>query len=107
MRDIRSFFPATLILLHATLITAPALAEDSPQLGFVTKLGIDLDVRSGGRIARDETPPGTVILPEAASPPGGGGSTVPQIQLRGGNAQANDPALDFIQSFPGFRPFRR
>jgi hypothetical protein len=35
----------------------------------------------------------------------GGGSTVPQIQLRGGNVQANDPGQDYIQIFAGFRPF--
>jgi hypothetical protein len=36
-----------------------------------------------------------------------GGATVPQIQLRGGNVQVNDPAQTFIQIFPGFRPFVR
>jgi hypothetical protein len=66
-------------------------------------------VRSGGRIRQDELGVGSVILPDTASPVRGG-STVPQIQLRGGNVQVNDPSVpfgDYIQIFAGFRPFVR
>jgi hypothetical protein len=93
----------TLATLPAVL-AAPAVAQNGPPLGFVNKLGIDVDVRSGGRILQDETPSGTVILPDSPTTVGGG-STVPQIQLRGGNVQVNDPAQDYIQIFTGFRPF--
>jgi len=34
-----------------------------------------------------------------------GDPSVPQVQLRGGNLQVNNPALDNIQTFAGFRPF--
>ena len=96
--------PVALSMILATL--APlAAAQTTPPLGFVTKLGIDVDVRSGGRILRDESPLGKVTLPDAASPIGGG-STVPQIQLRGGNVQVNvNPNFDYVQIFEGFRPF--
>jgi hypothetical protein len=99
----RAVLFATLAALLAVL-AAPAVAQNAPPLGFVNKLGIEVDVRSGGRILQDETPSGTVILPDSSSAVGGG-STIPQVQLWGGNLQINDPAQDYIQIFPGFRPF--
>ena len=33
--------------------------------------------------------------------------TVPQIQLRGNNVQANLPSGDYVQQFPGYRPYVR
>src|SRR5712671_1425187 len=88
--------------MYVAAVVGPSIAQ-SPT-GFVSKLGVEIDVRSGGRILQDELGVGTVILPDAASPVGGG-STMPQIQLRGGNMQVNDPGQDYIQIFPGFRPF--
>ena len=84
---------------------SPALAQSGPATGFVNKLGIEVDVRSGGRILQDDLLSGNVLLPDSASPVGGG-LTAPQIQLRGGNVQVNiNPETDYIQIFPGFRPF--
>jgi len=83
-----------------------ALAQSGPQLGFITKLGQDIDVRSGARILADDNVIGDLILPELADGTGGG-SVVPQIQLRDGNVQINDPAQTLVQIFPGFRPFVR
>src|SRR3974377_561336 len=99
------------VLLALTLIVlvvaAPTFAQGTPPLGYVNKLGQDLDVRSGGRILFDEISSG-VILPESGVPPVTGLPTVPQVQLRGDNQQVNDPAADgIIQIFPGFRPFVR
>ncbi|MBI1787463.1 MAG: exo-alpha-sialidase [Acidobacteria bacterium] len=74
-------------------------------LGKVNKKGIDLDLRSNGRAAADEmvATGGIVTLDEVSPVPGE--SVVPQIQLRGGNVQANDGGLDNIQVFTGFRPY--
>ena len=91
-------------LRYRGVLITPILAQDAPPTGFINKLGIEVDVRSGGRILQDETPPGSVILPDSVNA-AGGGSTVPQIKLRGGNVQVNDPELDYIQIFRGFRPF--
>ena len=95
-------------VLAAVLSVPLALAQTQtgPPLGFITKLGQDIDVRSGARIVADDNVVGNLILPELADGPGGG-SVVPQIQLRGGNVQVNDPAQTSIQIFPGFRPFVR
>jgi hypothetical protein len=90
----------------SAVIATPAVAQSGPPLGFVSKLGIHVDVRSGGRILQDDLRSGQIILPDSASPVGGG-STTPQIQLRGDNVQVNDPTLDYTQIFPGFRPFVR
>jgi hypothetical protein len=98
-------FPVTMAALTA-MVASEATAQSGPT-SFVSKLGVELDVRSGGRVLQDELLSGKVILPDAA-PSVGGGSTVPQVQLRGGNTQANvNPNFDYIQIFPGFRPFVR
>ena len=103
MLSVKRLLSVTFAMCAAALV-GPSIAQ-SPT-SFVSKLGVEIDVRSGGRILQDELAAGSVILPDSASPVGGG-STVPQIQLRGGNVQANDPSLDYIQIFAGFRPFVR
>ena len=103
MLSVKRLLSVTLAMCAAALV-GPSIAQ-SPT-GFVSKLGVEIDVRSGGRILQDELGVGSVILPDSASPVGGG-STVPQIQLRGGNVQVNDPSQDYIQIFPFFRPFVR
>ena len=105
MKPSKSLVLVTLATISSVLVM-PTSAQVAPPLGFVDKLGEEVDVRSGGRILQDELGVGSVLLPEAASPVGGG-STVPQIKLRGGNVQANVPSGDFVQIFPGFRPFVR
>src|SRR6185369_15419840 len=106
MRNVHAvlFFVTTSLLS----VVAPAFGQGTPPLGSVTKLGIDIDLRSGGRIVFDETTAGNVILPDSGAPPSTGLPNVPQVQLRGGNLQVNNPAADgVIQIFPGFRPFVR
>ena len=92
-------------LFSATLVCTAA-AQTGPQLGFVNKLGTEVDVRSGGRILADDIASSKVILPDLAMPVAGI-PAVPQIQLRGDNLQVNDPAQTTIQIFTGFRPFVR
>lgn len=84
----------------------PVLADDNTTTGFVNKLGVEIDVRSGSRILEDELANGDVILPDQQGPVAGG-DVVPQIKLRGGNTQANSPSGDYVQEFSGFRPFVR
>ena len=95
-------------LTLALSLTTPVLpvAAQAPPPGFVTKLGMDVDVRSGARILADDILSGKVLLPELATPVAGI-PAVPQIQLRGGNLQVSDPARDYIQIFTGYRPFVR
>jgi hypothetical protein len=94
-----------LLVLSSLLLVNTSQAQQSPT-SFVSKLGMEIDVRSGGRVLADDMASGRVILPDLASPVEGI-PVVPQIQLRGGNLQVNDPAGDFIQIFTGFRPFVR
>ena len=105
MHRARILFCVTLIALSAVFVR-PAISQDGPRLGFVNKLGVEVDVRSNGRILGDELASSHVILPDLNTPvariP-----TVPQIHLRGGNVQVNNPAQDFVQIFTGFRPFVR
>jgi hypothetical protein len=93
------------LALSLTTLVRPVIAQ-GPPLGFVSKLGLDVDVRSGARILADDIRSNNVILPELATPVGGV-PVVPQIQLRGGNLQVSDPNFDYVQIFPGFRPFVR
>jgi hypothetical protein len=93
------------LALTCSAALAPLVLGQEPPTGFVSKLGVDVDVRSGSRIFADDlNATGPLILPDATTPVPGG-SSVPQIQLRGGNVQVNDPAQDYIQIFPFFRPF--
>jgi hypothetical protein len=101
---------AVLFLTTTSLLSlvAPAFGQATPPLVFVTKLGTDVDLRSGGRILFDETSAGTVILPEFGTPRSTGLTTVPQVQLRGSDLQLHNPAADgVIQIFPRSRPFVR
>jgi hypothetical protein len=50
-------------LFSATLVCSAA-AQTGPQLGFVNKLGTEVDVRSGGRILADDIASSKVILPD-------------------------------------------
>jgi hypothetical protein len=86
-----------------TMLVGTATAQDPPT-SFVSKLGFDIDVRSGGRILADDILSSNVILPELGTPVAGI-PAVPQVQLRGGNVQANTPNADYVQIFSGFRPF--
>jgi len=53
------------VVLAACSIVDSARAQ-GPTLGFVSKLGQDMDVRSGGRVLADDILAGNVILPELA-----------------------------------------
>ena len=98
--------PKLVVNIVLAAVLPSAFAQGGPPTGFITKLGQDMDVRSGARIVSDDNVVGNLILPELAG--GVGGSpVVPQVQLRGGNVQVNDPAQTLIQIFPGFRPFVR
>lgn len=88
-----------------------AAVDDDDDGGFtagpttINKNGFEVDERSIGKILADDTlSSGGVILADATSPVPSL-LTFPQVQLRGANTQVNDPGLDNIQIFPGFRPF--
>jgi hypothetical protein len=113
-RTLRCITAITLFLGGITLLGALAIPDRlaaNPSLpsprGFVNKLGIEIDVRSGGRILADDLASGRVMLPDLATPVVGL-PAVQQIQLRGENLQVNSPTADgIVQIFPGFRPFVR
>jgi hypothetical protein len=93
--------------LAVSIAAAANLASaQGSQTSYVNKLGIDQDVRSGMKVVMDQFLTGSLILPDL---PASGTTldTVPQIQLRGDNVQANFPSGDYVQTFPGFRPFVR
>jgi hypothetical protein len=79
--------------------------QDGPGPTTVNKNGFEVDERSIGRIAADDTlSSGGVVIADQTSP-SQGFDMFPQVQLRAGNVQVNDPDLDNIQIFPLFRPF--
>jgi len=91
-------------VISLSLMAAPLQAQ--PPTNAVNKLGVDQDVRSGMKVFMDEVLGGSLVLPDLPTL----GTTldvVPQIQLRGSNVQANNPSGDYVQQFPGFRPFVR
>jgi len=102
---VRSLLISVVLSLSVLATTPVASAQGSPT-NFVNKLGIDQDVRSGMKVVMDEILAGTVLLPDLPAS-ATHLDTVPQIQLRGNNVQANFPSGDYVQIFPGFRPFVR
>jgi hypothetical protein len=99
---------STFFFLFSTFVALGisfALADAQVPQGHVEKRGVYIDIRSLGRQIGDEvaefgnTVPGEELSSVPFLP------VVPQIQFRGGNVQVNDPSLDNIQIFSGFRPF--
>ena len=82
------------VLGLSLMAAAPVSAQDSPT-SIVNKLGVDQDVRSGQKILMDEILSGSLTFLDDD------GAT----RLGGNNVQANVPSGDYIQQFPGFRPF--
>ena len=102
----RSFW---LLLAAFLIVGVPCARPDDavPSPGIVRKLGVDLDMRSLGRVMADEVrAAGNIILPDDAHPAPGPHEDA-DVQFRGGNVQVNDPKLDNIQIFTGLRPFVR
>jgi hypothetical protein len=92
---------ASFLVLAA--LGVPARAQVTPTT--VVKLGYEIELRSDSRIFADEMNSAGKIIPldEPTTPlalP-----AVRQIHFRGANLQTNDPLLDNIQMFPGFRSF--
>jgi BNR repeat-like domain len=102
-----SYLLAAFFVLSVGAAIAQETGDDNPPPAWLLrKLGVDIDLRSGSRVFADELAnSGGIILPDEGYPSSTSLDTVPQVQLRGGNVQVNDPTFDTIQIFPGFRPF--
>lgn len=114
MKTTRSSIGFGFVQTHLRLMAIAALAlgcgvargEDPVDPPFtIRKNGIDFELESEGRLFGIEAMHGNVVPLDNNAGPVPGLSIVPQVQLRGGNVQVNDPNLDNIQVFPGRRPF--
>src|ERR1700730_11916766 len=89
--------------LALTALSLAASAQIKPTV--VVKNGYEFEIRSDTKIMLDDLAASGRVIPldEPTDEPGahdGGG-----LLFRRGNIQANNPLLDSIQIFPGFRPF--
>ena len=86
-------------------VVVGASASDPEASGSdtVEKGGFALDISSAGRDQAEDVLGSGTISGDVG--PVSGGSVVPGVQLRGSNVQVNNPSLDNIQTFTGFRPF--
>ena len=96
----------SIMLGLSVLASTPLLPAQNSSTSVVTKLGVDQDVRSGMKILMDETLAGTLKLPDFSSPVTHLDWAPPYLH-RGVDVQANVPSGDYVQQFPGFRPFVR
>ncbi|MBI3330024.1 MAG: exo-alpha-sialidase, partial [Nitrospinae bacterium] len=114
-------------LLALGVSTTPLLSQTAPDEegppGIVKKNGVDLDIRSLGRMIGDQIATFGTLVPDEGTieetSPVPGLDVVPQIQFRGDNVQVNATSdqnclsdvfggkrcLDNIQTFPTQRPF--
>jgi hypothetical protein len=94
-----------LALLIGMFLVVTARAGDPGEGGgdSVDKGGFALEITSIGHDIAEEARGGEFTAPEVLQAPAN--VNVPSVQLRGANTQINDPALDNIQTFTGFRPF--
>jgi hypothetical protein len=92
---------ASFLVLAA--LGVPARAQVTPTT--VVKLGYEIELRSDSRIFADEMNSGGKIIPLDEPSSSFALPAAKQIHLRGANLQTNDPLLDNIQMFPGFRSF--
>src|SRR5436309_2738646 len=81
-----------------------AQGEAAPRT-HVTKNGVEVDLRSLGRQVADALAESGTLVGFGEVSPDPSEAVVPQVQLRGVNAQSNDGSLDNLQVFPGFRSF--
>jgi hypothetical protein len=84
-----------------------AIQAQVPSPGTIRKLGVDIDMRSMSRVLADEARGGGNVILSDQDQHQPGREEQGDVQFRGGNVQVNDPKLDNIQIFPGFRPFVR
>src|SRR3989449_6488172 len=78
---------------------------DAAPRAHVTKNGVDVDLRSLGRQVADALAESGTLVGFGDVSPDPSETVVPQVQLRGVNAQGNDGSLDNLQVFTGFRSF--
>jgi hypothetical protein len=71
----------------------------------IYKNGLPLDTRSFSRIVADDILESGSVADDFSDLPAELLPLVPQIQLRGGNVQVNDPMLDSFYIIPGTRTF--
>ena len=90
-------------LLAMTALGSAAKAQVTPTT--IVKLGYEIELRSDSKLFADEINAAGKVIPLDEPTSSTGLPGVPQIKFRGGNVQANDPLLDNIQVFQGFRPF--
>lgn len=93
------------IAIMLALIAFSAVVSAQVPPTTVTKLGFELELRSDTKIFVDEINSAGKVIPLDEPTTAIGLPGAPQIHFKGGNLQANDPLLDNIQIFPGFRPF--
>jgi hypothetical protein len=95
-----------LVIGGALTLTVAGGPLNSTFVTAVSKLGMDMELRSDAKILADEVLSGHIMLRSEEPPP-----AIPGMRddnerpLVGPNVQVNDPALDNTQIFPGFRPF--
>src|SRR6266487_5607935 len=89
---------AAFFLMSIGVALAQEADDDNPPPPWLLrKLGVDIDLRSGSRVLADElAASGGVILPDEGFSLSSSLGTVPQVQLRGGNVQVNDPSINTI-----------
>ena len=89
--------------LALTAFSLAASAQVKPTV--VVKNGYEFEIRSDTKIMLDQLAASGGVIPLDEPTDGQGDHDAGGLQFRRGNIQVNNPRLDYIQIFPGFRPF--
>src|ERR1700730_6456518 len=90
-------------LLALTAYSLAASAQVKPTV--VVKNGYEFEIRSDTKIMLDHLAASGRVIPLDEPTDGQGDHDGGGLLFRRGNIQVNNPLLDSIQIFPGFRPF--
>jgi hypothetical protein len=105
----RAFLKCSIGIVSAlatfSIFSTVANGQQRPRPTVIVKLGYDLELRSDSKIFMDQLAASGRVVPLDEPTDMPGDQDVARGHFGPGNVQVNNPGLDSIQVFPGFRPF--
>src|SRR2546427_12983270 len=99
------YLTGVLLMAGAGILTVSGFPFDTQFLTTVKKNGVDLELRSEGKMMADEVLSGRIMLePDASPSPVSKEVRDDEVECRGDKLQVNDPALRNSRALTGLGP---